>query len=53
MYIGSDRGKGLGSRVRSSQPEHSMTRADEFWNDCGTNEACGPSDKDSHVLFSS
>jgi hypothetical protein len=28
-----------------------MTCADEFWNDCGANEAGSPSDKDTHCLL--
>jgi hypothetical protein len=29
-----------------------MTRAYEFLNDSGADETCGPSDKDTHSLFS-
>ena len=28
-----------------------MTCTDEFWNDCGANEACSPSEKDTHCLL--
>ena len=52
LHIGSCRSKGRGSRIRTSQPEHLMARADEFRNDCGANKACSSRDKDSHILFS-
>ena len=52
MYLGSSGGKGRGTCIRTREAEHLMTRADEFLNDCGADEACSPGDKDTHTLFS-
>src|ERR1039457_211641 len=51
MYIGSSGGKGRATCIRTREPEHPMTRADEFLNDCGADEARSPGDKDTHSLF--
>src|ERR1035438_9008590 len=50
MNIGSSGGKRRGTGIRTREAEHLMTRADEFLNDCGADEACSPSDKDTHSL---
>jgi hypothetical protein len=51
LHIGARRSKRRGGGIRTSQAEHLMTCADEFWNDCGANEAGSPSDKDTHCLL--
>src|SRR5216683_7617718 len=52
MYIGSSGGKGRGTCIRTRDALHLMTRADEFLNDCGADEASSPGDKDTHSPFS-
>jgi hypothetical protein len=52
MYISSSGGKGSGACIRTREAEHLMARADEFLNDCGADEPCGPGNKDTHTLFS-
>jgi hypothetical protein len=51
LHVGARRSKRRGGGIRTSQSEHLMTCADEFWNDCGANEASSPSDKDTHCLL--
>jgi hypothetical protein len=51
LNIGARRGKRRGGGIRTSQAEHLMTCADEFWNDCGANEAGSPGDKPTHCLL--
>jgi hypothetical protein len=52
LYIGSGRSEGCGSRIRTSETEHLMARADEFWNDRRAKETCRPRDKNTHLLSS-
>jgi hypothetical protein len=49
LHSSSRRHKGRCSRIRAGQPEHLMTCADQFWNDCGANETGSPSNKDTHL----
>jgi hypothetical protein len=50
MYLGTGRRKRLGGRIRASQAEHLMARADEFLNDRSSDESCGAGDEDPHGL---
>jgi hypothetical protein len=50
MHLGTSGGKRLGGRIRASEGEHLMARADEFLNDGRANEACSAGDEDTHVL---
>jgi hypothetical protein len=50
LHIGARRSERRGGSIRTSQPEHLMTCANEFWNDGGANEARSPSDKDTHCF---
>jgi len=51
LHIGARRTKRRGGGIRTSQAEHLMACVDEFWNDCGANEAGSPSDKDTRCLL--
>jgi len=42
--------KMVGSLIRTSETEHLMARADEFWNDCRPDEARSPRDKNTDLL---
>jgi hypothetical protein len=50
MYLGTRRDERPGGRIRASQAEHLMARADEFLNDRSSDEACSASDEDPHGL---
>jgi hypothetical protein len=50
MYVGSGSVKGLGGRIRASEPEHTMTSVNQFSDDCGTDEACSSGNKNTHIL---
>src|SRR5207248_11660892 len=51
MYLGSRRDERSGCLLRTSKAEHLMTSANQFLDDCGTDEACRPGDKNTHILF--
>ena len=53
MHFGAGSGKRLGGRIRASQAEHLMARADEFLNDRSSDEACGSCDEHTHGLIPS
>jgi hypothetical protein len=52
MHFGTGSNKRLGARIGASEPEHLMTRMDEFLNKSGTDKTCSAGDKDTHSNFS-
>jgi hypothetical protein len=48
MYVGADRGKGRGSRVRACETEHLVSRGDQFFDDGGADESRRAGNKNSH-----
>jgi hypothetical protein len=51
MYARSRRDKRFGCRIRAGQTEHLMTSVHQFSNDCRTDEARGPGNKNTHDLY--
>jgi hypothetical protein len=51
MYIGSSGGKGRCTRIRASEAEYLISRVDQLSDDCGTYEACGACDENTHILY--
>jgi hypothetical protein len=52
MHLGAGSGKRPGGRIRASEAEHLMARADEFLNDGRADEACSTRYEYTHVWFS-
>ena len=50
--LGAGGGERLGARIRASETEHLMARADELLNNGGTDKACSTGDEDTHRNFS-
>ncbi len=48
MRLGTGRGEQPRGRIRASQAEHLMARADELLHDGRANESCGAGDEDTH-----
>ncbi len=50
-HLGSRRGKGRGTLIRTSEAEHSMARVHEFRNNGGADKARRAGDKDTHNVL--